>query len=97
VIPPERFLQHCKNFQKAMLAFDLIYPRIPERCKGENYAIKLTSKKKGETFEISLIDYLDCLTDTSRRPAPDVYSLHKYICKIVNLPACLIDNKKRFS
>jgi hypothetical protein len=90
-----RFLEHLKNPKKAALLFDIIYSKLPDSCKiGENFELELKSKKTGEKCRANFVDYLDHLTDRTKCPTSTIKSLHTFVCGLVLLPECLVDNER---
>jgi hypothetical protein len=93
-IEASRYLEHLKNPKKALLLHDVIYPRLTDKIKalGGNYELRLVSKSDGRSVSVSFLDYLDTLTDESKRPTREMRSVHTYVRKRVLVPDCLISN-----
>jgi hypothetical protein len=93
-IDASRYLEHVKDPKKALLLHDLIYPRLSDKIKtaGGSYELRLRTKA-GEAVRASFVDYLDTLTDNSKRPTGAMRGVHKFVKEHVLIPDCLIANE----
>jgi hypothetical protein len=90
---PSKYFALMKDENRARLLFESIYPKLPDTIReSEGFLLTLRSKKRDSVITINFMDYLDCLTDPSKKPDNAMYSLHKYVISKYSVPACLIKN-----
>lgn len=68
---------------------------IPRNLVNMDLSISLQGEETGEKLDISLVDFLACITDdTNPEPNYEVQALFEFISSKVKLPRLLIKNEK---
>lgn len=99
-VPISRYLEIIQPESRrkvAQLLFDLIYPAMPADVRsGGYYTLTLQSKKTGKDVVVSMIDYVDCLTQEKKHASGQLLGVHAYVVKKagVHIPRCLVLNRQ---
>ena len=82
------------NADKVMTILEYLLRKIPlHTVNTADLSITLKSTQSGVLKQLSLLDYLQCITTADQRPTKDMISLHDFVAAKSSLPRCFLANR----